>query len=438
MNVIICIIYFLVGVYIISNLRKKNKKNDFIGCYSGVAFGIILYYCIIPILVIINSRQIINQFPQEEKFIIGKTYWELIFPVILVLIGFFIFNCAYNQSNKNNDIFTIEFSNKKFIKISKLIGFFTLVIGGISLLIYFMALGGIKQAFSYAEMFRTFSVDKTNYISGISAILIIPARLVTVAPFAFYVLISEKQIKNKYIFKICFVMSLILSLMFYIFNAGRAPLLCFLLSFALMYIYKFIKKPWKLIIIIAIFSLPLLDILDNFSLFLQSGKWRELNINYISYIYQFMHPFKNIINMVDITDIYGFRFGQDFITSIIGMIPGINFSVSYENTSLFFGGMNWKLTGGTPNDLLTFSYIEFGIIGIPLIFGILGYVLGKIDKALKIIPQKSIKVLLSSAMALHLFTIIPSADFVSFIRGGFILIFLSIIILNSYERKGRE
>ena len=142
--------------------------------------------------------------------------------------------------------------------------------------------------------------------------------------------------------------------------------------------------------------------------------------------------------MVDITDIYGFRFGQDFITSIIGMIPGINFSVSYENTSLFFGGMNWKLTGGTPNDLLTFSYIEFGIIGIPLIFGILGYVLGKIDKALKIIPQKSIKVLLSSAMALHLFTIIPSADFVSFIRGGFILIFLSIIILNSYERKGRE
>ena len=435
MNVIICIVYFLVGIYIIFNLSKKNKKNDFIGCYSGIAFGMLLYYCIVPILVIVNNKQIINQFPQAEQFITGKTYWELLFPIILVLIGFFIFNCAYNQSNKNNEIYKIEYSDEKLIKFSKLIGFFTLIVGGISLLVYFMALGGIRQAFSYAELFRAFSTDKTNYISGMATTLIIPARLVTVAPFAFYLLISEKKIKNKYIFKICLVISTILAIMYYIFNAGRAPLLCFLLSFALMYIYKFIKKPLKLIIIISIFSLPLLDILDNLSLYLQLGTWEKMDINYISYIYQFMYPFKNIINMVNITNIYGFRFGQDFITSIIGMIPGINFPASYENTSLFYGGINWKLTGGTPNDLLTFSYIEFGIIGIPLIFGILGYVLGKVDRALKIIPQRTIKILLSTTMAIHIFTIIPTADFVSFIRGGFILIFLTIIVLNSYIKK---
>ena len=438
MNIIICIIYFLVGIYLIFNLRKKNKKNNFVGCYAGITFGILLYYCIIPIIVILNTEQIINQFPQEEKFITGRTNWELIFPAILVLVGFFIFNCAYNQSNKKNTKDIIEFNDQRFIFILKLVGFFTLIIGGISLIIYFGAFGGIKNAFSYAEIFRSFSTDKTNYISGTYVILIVPARLVTVAPFAFYLLLKEKQVKNKFIFKICFVISTILAIMYYIFNAGRAPLICFILSFALVYVYKFIKKPWKLIIVIAIFSLPLLDILDSFSLYLQLGNWRKINIGYMNYIYQFMYPFENIINMENITDIFGFRYGQDFITSIIAMIPGINFSASYENTSLFFGGINWKITGGTPNDLLTFSYIEFGIIGIPLIFGILGYMLGKVDNVLKIIPEKTTKILLASAMAIHLFTFVPSADFISFIRGGFIIIFLGIIILYSYRRKERE
>ena len=435
MNIVICIIYFLIGIYIITNLKKKNKKNNFIGSYSGITFGILLYYIVVPIIVIMNGKEITNQFPQDEKFITGKTSWELIFPAILVLIGFFIFNCAYNQSNRNNENIIIEFSDKKTINISIAIGFFTLIVGGISLLAYFMALGGIKQAFSYAEIFRSFGTDRSNYVSGIFAVLIIPARLVTVAPLVFYLLIKEKQIGNKYIFKICFVISFILAIMYYIFNAGRAPLICFLLSFALIYIYKFIKKPWKLIIIIAIFSLPLLDVLDSFSLYLQQGTWKEININYISYIHQFMYPFKNTINMMNITDIYGFRFGKDFITSIIGMIPGINFPASYENTSLFYGGINWRTTGGTPNDLLTFSYIEFGIFGIPLLFGIIGYLLGKVDKATKLIPNKVIKILLSSAMAVHIFTIVANADFISFVRGGFILIFLTIIILNSYSKK---
>lgn len=439
MNLLLCIMYLLIGIYILRNLIIKNKKNKSVGCYSGIAVGIIIYYCIVPILTLINSRDFILQYSDVETFIMKKNMWEKIFPMILVIIGFFIYHCAYNQTSKQKGTESIEYNSLKIIKISKLTGYITLIIGAISLLIFLRAFGGIKEAFSYAEILRSFSTSLSDYISGSIAILIIPARLITVAPFAFFILINERTIKHKYVYIICFIISFILSIIYFIFNAGRAPLIYFLLSFILVFIYKFIKKPWKIVFLVAIVSLPLLDILDSTSLYLQTGEWRDVDINYISYIYQFIYPFKNILNMTDIVSVYGLRFGRDFMTSIIGLIPGINFPASYENTSLFFSGTDWKTIGGTPNDLITFSYLEFGVVGIPFMFGVLGYISGKIDGIIKNMPNGAVKSMIATTMAIQIFSIIPNADFVAFVRGGgFILGFLSLIIFFSYNRRKED
>lgn len=282
---------------------------------------------------------------------------------------------------------------------------------------------------------RSFSTDRTKYISGFAAILIIPSRLITVAPFAFYILMQKKGLKKKIKIIMCFIISTVLSIMFYIYNAGRAPLMYFVLSFAMIYVYKFVKRPWKYILIVAVLAMPLLDVLDSFSLFLQQGTWNPIKVDYLSYINQFATPFRNIANMTDIANTFGFRWGSDFITSIVGLIPGVNFPASYENTSLFFGGENWKTTGGIPNDLITFSYIQLGVIGVILIFALIGFLVGKIDRVFIKMPDGKIKILLCSAIAIYLFGIILNADFVSFIRGGFILICLAIIVLSSYNRR---
>jgi len=434
-NILIIVIYFLSGIYIGISLIKRNKKNNIVGCYSGITFGIILYYCFIPTISLIFIKKISVQYPDIEQFIGSKNVLEMIFPIILILMGFFLYNCAYNQANKRSTLNNSEYNSGKIRKISSMVGFFSLIIGGISLVIFIRAFGGVKQAFSYAETVRSFNTNLSDYVQGNIAILIIPARLVTVSPFAFFILLNEKETKNKVIYRIFFAVSLVLAIIYFIFNAGRAPLLCFLLSFALVYIYKVKKKPWKFIVVLAIVSLPILDVLDSFSLYLQSGNWRTSSSNYINYIYQFIHPFKNIVNMVNIVDIYGMRYGKDFVTAILGMIPGINFPTSYENTSIFFNGKDWRMVGGTPNDLVTFGYIEFGIVGVFLIFIILGYFSGVIDKIIKNMPDGDIKNFISTTMMIQILTIIPNADFISIVRGGFILIFISIIILNSYKRR---
>lgn len=435
MNRSLCLIYLFIGIYFLKTLIKKNKKNKIIGCYSGIACGIILYYCIIPIVTIIFSNELSIQYVDIKSFIITKSAWSIMFSALLTLIGFFVFNCAYNQINKNNDDEKIIYNSNKLVNISKIFAWGSLIIGSICLFTFFGAFGGIRQALSYAEILRSFNSDLSDYISGVTAILIIPARLVTVAPIMFFLLITEKRTKNRGIYKICFAISMVIAILYYMFNTGRAPLIYFLLCFAIILLYKITNKPWKFVFLIAIISLPILDILDNVSLYFQTGIWKELSINYFRYIYQFTYPFKNILNMVDITEKYGCRFGVDFITSIISLLPGINFPASYENTSIFYNGDNWRIFGGTPNDLLTFAYIEFGILGIPIICCVLGLLAGKLDKIIKIIPDGYIKKFIMSTMAIQFLTIVPNADFISIIRGGFILIVLIIVLTNSYSRR---
>ena len=122
---------------------------------------------------------------------------------------------------------------------------------------------------------RSFNTNRTNYISGVAAILIIPARLITVAPFAFYILMQKKELKKKLNLICYFIISIVLSIMFYIYNAGRAPLMYFILSFAMIYVYKFVKRPWKYVLIVAVLAMPILDVLDSFSIFLQQGTWNH-------------------------------------------------------------------------------------------------------------------------------------------------------------------
>ena len=436
MNIILIIMYIIVGIYMIYKLLIKNKKNNFVGAYSGILFGCILYYFVVPILILLNKEMFINSISEEQRIFFEKSFEDIIFPLILIIIGFIVFDCAYNQSlNKSEEKKAIIYNSNKLIKITKIIAFFSLFIGGISLLIFLASFGGIREAFSYAQIVRSFSNDLSNYISKSSSLLIVPARLIVVAPFTFWILLKEGNVKNKIKIRICFIISVILAIMYYIFNTGRAPFIYFILSFLITYSYKFLKKPWKYVLILAIIAMPLLDIFDSFSLYLQIGKWREIDVDYMNYLFQFSYPFKNVINMVEIGNEFGFRLGQDFITSIIGMLPGIDFQPSYVNTSMYYNGINWETIGGTPNDLVTFAYIQFGIIGIPLILGILGYIVGKIDKALSKITNKNIKTFLCTVMAIYFYSIVSNADFCAIIKSGFVLIGLSIIVLNSYSRR---
>lgn len=431
-KIIYCIfILFIIGIIFV--LRKVKRGSTF----NGIIFGVLVYYLVVPFMFLLNvdifsqyeslhdvfGRTTINDYLINVRF---SNYLMAIFLTFISIVSFFI---AYNYTKEKQIIIRKQIIK---IKIIKIISYFCFFVGGLSLFIFFYKFGGVREALKYAEYLRSFSTN-TSDIIGSYDILFIPARLITVTPFLFLFLYRENGISKRNTI-LYLVISVTLSLLFYMYNAGRAPLIFFLICLIYPSIRKKTKFAWLLIIVSGIILLPLLDLLDSLFIFFDTGVFTIPNISYVNYIYQMIYPFRNIVNVLSISKISGYRYGIDFVTSIIGLLPGLEFSASYEDTSLFINGANWKIYGGIPNDAITFGFIEFGIIGVILLFIFLGIVARKIDLRIDNLEDNINKFLLSGIVTVYSFLIIINADFVSLIRGGMIL-YIIIFVIFSYYKK---
>jgi len=216
-----------------------------------------------------------------------------------------------------------------------------------------------------------------------------------------------------------------------LYNAGKAPLICFMLSFIVAFLYKYTKRVWLFLIPLAFLSMPLLDVIEEIFRFLEKDTWKGIQIDYLKYLNQFIFPFRTLLNVQQINIEFGLRWGKDFITAILNFIPGVQFPVSYENISMFYGGEEWRIKGGVPRDLITFLYTQFSLLGLPFLFFILGRLLRYIDGGLRNMKENVIAKLIATTICIHIFIIVSSADFESIIRGSFILIILSFLVIIS-------
>ena len=433
LNIIIYILILILIFFFSLVLRKKTNGS----CFNGLLFGMSLYYILVPIISLININSIekyengLGFFNVDtiDRLMINIPMSSYFYSFFVIFISFICYIFFYNMSKKNNTKLTNNKTSEKFIKY---LMYLLLISGSISLIIFFYKFGGVKSALSYAEYMRSFSNNASENI-GRFRILIIPARFITVVPFLLLYLKSEKCISNKkYLF--LFVFSLMLSILFYLYNAGRAPLISFILCFIYPIVKKKIKHTWLFLITLGFISIPLLDILDSLFIYLNTGNFTLPKIILEKYIFEFLYPFKNILNLLKMGNTFGYSYFKSFLTSIISLIPGINFPASYENTSLFVNGADWKIIGGIPNDLITFSHIQFGIIGIIIIFSALGYISQKIDYRVKNIENKDIKYLFSGILTVYSFLLVGNADFISFIRGNMIL-YITIFAIFIMFRK---
>ncbi len=419
-----------------------NKKYKFVSAYNGLNFGLILYYVIFPIYLLINLNSFLTYensctgyFCSDSinKFVINipsRSYFIYIFSffIFTLIFNFTYYICRNKTKNKKKK------SNVNSIKIIKLIMYFCLFLGGVSLILFFSRFGGIKQALKYAEYMRSFATDANDIVGGFE-ILIIPARLVTVVPFLL-VYLSENDKSRKY--NVEHIISILLTICFYLYNAGRMPIICFILCYIYMYLKGKFKNAWKIIILCGIFSLPLLDFLDYLFIYLSTGSTKELEINYVKYCMQFLYPFKNALNMSNIVSMYGYRFMKDYIIVFLDLLPGVTFEPSYVNTSLYMSGTNWKILGGTPNDLLTFSYLQLNLFGTIIIAIVMAIYCNIMDKELSTFNESRTKKIFSAVITVYLFAIVANFDFVALIRSNPILIIISITICIIGRSKDNE
>ena len=422
-----CIVFFIV-VLICMLYRNKGTAS----MYNGVLIGGLIYYGIVPLI----SEIYKSSMEYSYTYYLNMDTYSYIFTYMYITAFFCIFFISSKGYILNRSYVYVANENK-LSKYMKLIGYSSLILGGISLLLFFKALGGLSSALSIAEQARSFAISLTDFMPYFASLLVIPARLVTVAPFCFWVLIYLNGRKGKIRYQKYMLLSIVLAALFYLFNAGRAPILAMILCFVVPVMKNMkIKHAWLYTFIIGIAAMPLLDVLDQLFVYMQKGTFDMGETDYLHYLNQFTYPINNAFHAFDIGRTFGFRWGRDFVTAVLDFVPGLSFEPSYIPTSAYIGGPHWHITGGTPNDIITLSILEFHIFG----FLIVPFVLGKIskfaDEFIRGCPSVKAGRVLATVVAVYSFLMVANADPYAIFRAFILwLTVLSMMLSKSRQKK---
>jgi hypothetical protein len=308
-------------------------------------------------------------------------------------------------------------------------------IGGLAFMIYVEAFGGIAAWYSKSNIVRSFAYSANRYISHFASIMVIPAKLLLASPILLHPVIKKRR---GIILKILFGVSWGLSLVFLFGNAGKTDIILFALCFAIPIFKRFMHHPWKFTMIVALVGIPAINYLDALFDFITYGIWQLEDVNFLYTLRQFSYPYCDILYMKDIVKEFGLRWGQDFITGVLNVVPGLNFDASYIPVSMFFGGDTWKVTGGTPIEIISFGYQEFGILGVAFIAVLFGTVCGKLDRTVENISKNSVYAVLSTAITINIFLYVLNADIYALVSSQFIFVIPAFCALRACKLKNQN
>ncbi len=427
----VLLLFAFLAIILIFLIKNFNHKNGSALVISGALFGVLLYYCVVPIIGLychIFERMKLVDYLGSLTKATSYDYFRLVTCISVFLIVTLSVYSHVSKKYKRSYIDEVKFKNNV-----RFWTWFTFIVGGLCFLLYAYSIGGFVQLLLYAETLRSHATDKTQLFSGRSFILVIPSKLITVSPYL--ILLYIKCVKKSRFLYLLFAVSLLLTTLFYLADAGKAGLLVFGLSFLVPLLsYKF-KHKWLVTIFLGVTFVGVANYLDALFLYMATGNFDiEASGTILDTLYPFSYPLSNVLNLDGIINVSGIRYCQDFITGVLNIIPGINFQESIVPTSIFYGGYDWKAGGGVPNDVLTFGYLELGILGVAIVGTILGYITAIIDRGLLTLGDSFAERIVKCTLIICIFLLMSSADVVGIVRGQFLLTILSVLIITS-QRK---
>lgn len=415
--------FLIVGLSKRINCIKRNT-----GVASAFLVSFWFYYALIPFIIGVLSACNPKSQAYFSTFMRGGGMGNFMY-FIVVTIFVIVFFYSYTHS-KNYSSYEID--RKCFNKYIKLAGYIALFGGGLCLIIYFHLIGGLTVALSYAEFNRSFALSMEDVV-GQYYILFRPAKLVIVAPFCFsFLYLGSKSGSKKLL--IYFLAAIIFAFCFYLYDASRSSLMIYLVALSFPIIKRFIKHPWFWIFVGGIIGLNMLNVLDSLFVSFATGEFEVEAFDWNEIIHQFSHPYRNVCFSYDIALQGGVRFGKDFIADFLNFIPGVNFDESYEQTCVFYLGPDWRTSGGIPNDIITFSVIEFFFFGIIIIPYLVGIIIKKIDVFFTLAFQdekmNNASIMLQAYLILLVFFNTASSDFAAILQGYSLFVFSFIPIYS--------
>lgn len=412
-------------------LLRQNNKSFGINPCSSVLVSIITFYDLVPLLFFfgmkVNIYSAYQSFWEEIRYVEREQFFFAELVKLLFVFEFYLFY-RYLMRYWN---FSYCIEKKRLLFAVSFFAWTTLLIGGTSLLFYIKQFGDLATFFSYGEYIRSFQTENTDLI-GRAVLLLVPARMIVVAPILFYCL-AEHYGGKKYVITIALCISFALSIIFLIFNSGKAGIGSFCIIFFVTYIKKIIKHPWLLLFVSTISLFPILGFIDAAFMYLSTDIWVDPSSSSFEEIGQFSYVYANMVKLRNILNISGLRFGLDFITGVLNLIPGVTFQATYEFTSQSHFGLDWMFVGGVPIDYITFSYIQIGILGLPFCAFILGYVCFLLGKA---IPYLSGEYdIIGITILICFFIYFVNSDIGVLLASQFQLTICSLCVLISFRRS---
>ena len=432
MNLVYVLLLILSMLFNLVLLLRLNKKNGGVSIASGVIFSLIFYFHLIPILIYAGIAS------DDSDVFIRTAISAEPFQVVRAIALIAVFSiCVYifgtNNLSIKKEVGDHTLHARKNNSVLKFLALFSLVVGGVSFLFYMMSFGGFQQMLQNSAYIRSFSIDSSKYIDGLSALLIVPTRLILAAPILLFAICREEK---KKMFKVAFVVSVVLSVMFLLFNSGKTQIVQFIVPFIVVFLSKRVKHPWVCVIIIGLLSIPLLGVLDSIFYYYGYGEWKVQESGFSSYVASFTYPFTNLLNIGSLIDASGFQLFSIVPMSIIGIVPGVEYIPSYTYTSMLYNGENWQRKFGVPADVLSVSYMQCNFVGVMIVGSLIGILSLAVNRRIAALNEKRnvYEPILFAVISLA-FTFVVDADLGAMIKGTYLLYFGCICLMMSCTKK---
>lgn len=440
LSIIFDILILCFGIKFIIKRYQYKKRIDIFFITNA---ALCLYYAFVPLLIKIFNYEYSTNYMRSLKYVDDYRYFFTSLMCFMLYMLFLVVNRKLPSKTvdvieKNQDDKDIHIVNRNY-KIYSTFAYICFIIGALAFLIVSYSAGGVRQLLRMGDITRAYGQDVGMYINR----RLLPLRtlmpIILASPFLFYIM---GEYKKTFLNKVMFILSFVISVLFLIFNAGRAPLLTFILPFIITKIFRKHKHPWRATVLMCLILLPMLQWLDDLFFYLSYGHiiTSTNDLNLIQYfIEQFGYPYVNMLNANKIIDYIGLRLGIDYITWIINIIPVSILSkfglwkVNHINDyiTLYYSDIKdiLKITGGVPIDIFTLGYLQLGFVGAIILVLFFSLIIKKLDKRSYLDRNYKFTKLLYLRVGFNMFFLIPNASFESIVRGRMDIILLIIIII---------
>lgn len=447
MKVLALLFNLMIIILTLAALAFQYKREKGLSTFAAFSLGYCLYFGIVPLFIPFAdwgrvSSPITDTIQQvkDVNFVIAAVICYAAYLTFLMVYSF-AYARTEQKSPKEFGAAETSLGYTESYCLTRNIGIITLVIGGGSFIVIIKALGGLAEAFSMAEVLRSFGTDNGEYINRSILFLRTLIGVLLAAPFSFYI---ANQYKPGIGIKLLFAASFIMSVLYLIFNAGRLPLVMFFGPFYYAFLKRNFSHPWWLFALTGVITLFGLPLLDNFFFFLSYGFWREeATPMLLDILAEFSFPFINVLNLWGMREVFGYRYGVDYCTWIINIVPTAILSrvglqkqlASYEFTSQYYDPENISM-GGVPTDLVSLGFRQLDVAGVFLQFGIFALLCVWLDRKIDRVSNNENCLVGVFKVIMLFFSYVAYADLDALVRGrsDVIIIIFLIFMIGRYSR----